>query len=51
VEPSAELIDVASEVVACINPQPVHVRADFLRGNDDRLLLMELELIGPSLYF
>jgi hypothetical protein len=27
------------------------VRADFVRGSGDRFLLMELELIEPSLYF
>ena len=33
-----------------IRPEPVYVRADFVRGPDDRFLLMELELIEPSLY-
>ena len=51
VEPSDELIEVASAVVARVDPQPVYVRADFVRGNDDQFLLMELELIEPSLYF
>jgi hypothetical protein len=45
------MIDVASRVVARIDPQSVYVRADLVRGNDDRFLLMELELIEPSLYF
>ena len=30
-------------------PSP-YVRADFVRGDDDTFLLMELELIEPSLY-
>jgi hypothetical protein len=29
----------------------VYVRADFVRGSGERFLLMELELIEPSLYF
>ena len=33
-----------------MNPQPVYVRADFVRGAGERFLLMELELIEPSLY-
>jgi len=40
------LIDVASEEVTSIDPQLVDVR-----GNDDQFLLMELELVEPSLYF
>ena len=40
VEASAELIDVASSVVARIDPQSVYVRADLVRGNDERFLLM-----------
>ena len=33
-----------------VDPQPVYVLADFIRGNDGQFLLMELELIEPSLY-
>jgi hypothetical protein len=29
---------------------PVYARADFVRRVDDRFLLMELELIEPSMY-
>ena len=34
-----------------MDPEPAYVRADFVRSDDDRFLLMELELIEPSLYF
>ena len=34
-----------------VNPQPVYVRSDFVRGKGERFLLMELELIEPALYF
>ena len=43
------LIDTARSVLGVVNPQPVYVRADFVRGRG-RFLLMELELIEPSLY-
>jgi len=43
-------IDAAQAVLAFVHPQPVYVRADFVRDADDRYLLMELELIEPSLY-
>lgn len=43
------LVDSARSVLGVVNPQPVYVRADFVRGRG-RFLLMELELIEPSLY-
>jgi glutathione synthase/RimK-type ligase-like ATP-grasp enzyme len=43
------LVDTARRVLGVVNPQPVYVRADFVRGRG-RFLLMELELIEPSLY-
>ena len=44
------LIDSAHDVVALVEPQPVYVRADFVRDDADQFLLMELELIEPALY-
>jgi hypothetical protein len=49
VAPPDALIDTARSVLGVVNPQPVYVRADFVRGRG-RFLLMELELIEPSLY-
>lgn len=46
----AELIGGARGVLGVVSPQPVYVRADFVRGRGGRFLLMELELIEPSLY-
>lgn len=43
------LVESAQSVLGVVNPQPVYVRADFVRGRG-RFLLMELELIEPSLY-
>lgn len=51
VEPPAGLERTAREIVGMVEPQPVYVRADFVHGDDGRFLLMELELIEPSLYF
>jgi glutathione synthase/RimK-type ligase-like ATP-grasp enzyme len=50
VQPSQRLLDTARNVLALVDPQPVYVRADFVRDDEDRFLLMELELIEPSLY-
>ena len=49
-EPETELLETAAEVLILVEPMPVYARADFLRGPDGRFLLMELELIEPSLY-
>ena len=51
VEAPDAIVDTAQRVVGVISPQPVYVRADFVRGNGKRFLLMELELIEPALYF
>jgi glutathione synthase/RimK-type ligase-like ATP-grasp enzyme len=44
------LIDTAHDVVALVEPRPVYVRADFVSNERDEFLVMELELIEPSLY-
>ena len=51
VKAPAALVESAGSVLGVVSPQPVYVRADFVRGNGDRFLLMELELIEPALYF
>jgi len=50
VEAPQALIDTAHDVVALVKPLPVYVRADFVRDDNDCFLVMELELIEPSLY-
>ena len=47
----AALVEIARRVLGVVNPQPVYVRADFVRDAGERFLLMELELIEPALYF
>lgn len=51
VEAPPALVETAQHVLGVVNPQPVYVRADFVRGTGERFLLMELELIEPALYF
>lgn len=43
-------IETARQVLSLVVPEPAYVRADFVRDDDDNFLLMELELIEPSLY-
>jgi len=50
VRPPARLLDTARTLFALIEPQPTYGRGDWVRGHDGRYLLMELELIEPSLY-
>jgi glutathione synthase/RimK-type ligase-like ATP-grasp enzyme len=51
VEAHQALVETAHRVLHVVNPQPVYVRADFVRDSKGRFLLMELELIEPALYF
>ena len=50
VAPSDQLVSAAQRVLGLIEPQPMYARADFVRAADGRYLLMELELIEPSMY-
>ncbi len=40
----------ASRAIALVNPSPAYARIDFVQDNADQYLLMELELIEPSMY-
>jgi len=48
--PEPSLLRAAERVLAAVSPPPVYVRCDFVRGPDGRFLLMELEMIEPSMY-
>jgi len=50
VVPEAALRKTADQVMQLVDPHPVYARADFVKGPDGRFLLMELELIEPSMY-
>ncbi len=48
--PETALVAAADRVMALVHPAPAYARCDLVRGADGRFLLMELELIEPSLY-
>jgi hypothetical protein len=50
VVPDASLVACADRILGLVKPQPVYARCDLVRGPDGRFLLMELELIEPSMY-
>ncbi|MDZ7773363.1 MAG: hypothetical protein U5K31_11590 [Balneolaceae bacterium] len=50
-EPETALREAAERAMEFIRPQPLYSRIDFVRMEDGRFALMELELIEPSLYF
>ena len=50
IEPPAGLCEIAERVFSHIEPLPVYGRGDWVRGPDGEFLLMELELVEPSLY-
>ena len=50
VEPELALREAGDRLMKVVDPMPVYGRADFVRGPDGRFLVMELELIEPSLY-
>jgi glutathione synthase/RimK-type ligase-like ATP-grasp enzyme len=47
---SREQITAAERLLALVEPEPSYVRVDLVRDDNDNYLLMELELIEPSLY-
>lgn len=50
VQPGRAMRDAGQRVVDQVTPLPMYARCDLIRGEDGRFLLMELELIEPSLY-
>jgi hypothetical protein len=50
IDPDRELRRTGDRVMSLVRPTPVYARADFVRGPDGRYLVMELELIEPSMY-
>ncbi len=48
--PSQALIAAGNRILELVQPAPAYARCDLVRGRDGRFLLMELELIEPSLY-
>lgn len=50
VSPSADDLAQAQAILQLMDDQPFYARVDMIRGEDEQLLLMELELIEPYLY-
>ncbi|MGB5721138.1 MAG: hypothetical protein WBM34_10615 [Woeseiaceae bacterium] len=50
VSPTDTLLETASTLFSRIEPRPTYGRGDWVRDGNGRYLLMELELIEPSLY-
>lgn len=50
VSPSATDLDQARAILHLMDETPFYARVDMIRGEDENLLLMELELIEPYLY-
>lgn len=50
VDPPAEDLSAAEAIISVLDEPPLYGRVDMVRGEDGKLLLMELELIEPYLY-
>ena len=50
IDPEPGLLAAGDKVMQLVEPMPVYARADFVRGPNGRFLVMELELIEPSMY-
>lgn len=48
--PTPSLVECADRIVRLVEPQPVYARCDLVRGREGDFLLMELELVEPSMY-
>ena len=51
VTPSKELLKTAWQSIDVLHRKPLYARVDFVRDEHEQYLLMEMELIEPSLYF
>ena len=50
IEPSSDDLSAACAIIETLEEPPLYARVDMVRGAEDQLLLMELELIEPFLY-
>jgi glutathione synthase/RimK-type ligase-like ATP-grasp enzyme len=50
IDPPADDLSAASAIIAMLEEAPLYARVDMVRGEDGRLVLMELEMIEPYLY-
>ena len=50
ITPEPALLEAGAQVMRLVDPMPAYARADFVRGPDGQFLVMELEMIEPSMY-
>jgi len=50
IEPNSDLLAAGHRAITLVDPSPVYARIDFVQNDADEYLLMELELIEPSMY-
>ena len=50
-QPTSEELSVATRAVAACSPSPLYARVDLVRDNSDMIVVSELELIEPELWF
>ncbi len=50
-KPTREEIDFAEKAIAVLEQLPAYARVDIIRDNENRLALIEIELIEPELWF
>lgn len=51
VAPEEEMLTISEQILELLHPTPLYSRIDLVRNQENKFLLMELELIEPSLYF
>ena len=50
IEPEPALLAAGDKALSIVDPMPVYARADFVRDENGQFVVMELELIEPSMY-
>lgn len=51
VKAEEKMLAIGDQILELIDPEPLYTRIDLVRNGQNNFLLMELELIEPSLYF
>ena len=51
ITPSKEIIDLAEKAIKKLNPTPLYCRLDVILNNQNKAVIIELELIEPELWF
>ena len=51
INPSKDIIQLAEKTIKKLNPTPIYARVDIILNNDNKPVIIELELIEPELWF